>query len=100
MRYVAYPVCPFFSPSRELSVRLESANAFVFGAISMQDPDALTEGNQDDVAPSKEDATARSMAAFESVFENGTNIELDHHLVYFSRAFPLYFSLRSVVCAV
>ena len=34
---------------------------------------------------STEDATARSKAAFESVFENGTKIELDHYLVYFSR---------------
>lgn len=33
------------------------------------------------------EAAERASAAFQSVFENGTKIELDHHVVYFARKF-------------
>jgi hypothetical protein len=31
------------------------------------------------------EAAERASAAFQSVFENGTKIELDHYVVYFAR---------------
>jgi len=36
---------------------------------------------------SREDAEKMAVASFESVFENGPKIELDHHLVYHARGF-------------
>jgi len=43
-----------------------------------------------------EGAAQRGMAAFETVFANGTKIQLDHFLVYFSR---VLFSFCFVFCA-
>jgi hypothetical protein len=41
------------------------------------------------------EAAERASAAFQSVFENGTKIELDHHVVYFARkCWRFYFSLN------
>ena len=38
------------------------------------------------------EAAERASAAFQSVFENGTKIELDHYVVYFARkCSQLYF---------
>ncbi|KAA1467016.1 hypothetical protein DENSPDRAFT_768100 [Dentipellis sp. KUC8613] len=51
--------------------------------IAYPDPDALLD--PDEVVPiSQADAAARAMKAFESVFANGTKIELDHQVVYFA----------------
>jgi hypothetical protein len=41
---------------------------------------------------SRDEAAAGAKAAFEAVFEHGPKIELDHHLVYHSRAFRLFLS--------
>lgn len=41
------------------------------------------------------EAAERASAAFQSVFENGTKIELDHYVVYFARTCSqLYFFLH------
>lgn len=42
------------------------------------------------VGMSSEEASTRAVEAFEVVFQNGTNIELDHHLVYHARAYSLF----------
>ncbi|KAH9976889.1 hypothetical protein BGW80DRAFT_1436138 [Lactifluus volemus] len=51
--------------------------------IAYPDPDALLD--PDEVVPiPQEEAAHRSGAAFRAVFENGPNIELEHHIVYHS----------------
>ena len=71
-RYIAYPVSNHLS---SLSQRSD---------LSMQDPDAIVDKN-DDCPISKNEAVARAKSAFEAVFINGPKIELAHHLVYHAR---------------
>ncbi|KAJ7080170.1 hypothetical protein B0H15DRAFT_857139 [Mycena belliarum] len=49
--------------------------------VAFPDPDAVLEPGEVPSIP-KDEAAAGARAAFESVFENGPKIELDHHLVY------------------
>ncbi|KAJ7473524.1 hypothetical protein FB451DRAFT_1367440 [Mycena latifolia] len=49
--------------------------------VAFPDPDAVLEPGEVPGIPQAE-AAAGARAAFESVFENGPKIELDHHLVY------------------
>lgn len=41
------------------------------------------------------EAAERAGAAFQSVFENGTRIELDHYVVYFARKRRVHFALHT-----
>ncbi|KAF7312400.1 hypothetical protein MIND_00253400 [Mycena indigotica] len=51
--------------------------------IAFPDPDAIVEPATESVVRiTKDDAAARSKAAFQAVFDQGPKIELDHHLVY------------------
>ncbi|KAH9954696.1 hypothetical protein BC827DRAFT_1241298 [Russula dissimulans] len=51
--------------------------------IAYPGPDALVDPDEV-VSISQADAAKRACAAFQAVFENGTKIELDHHIVYYA----------------
>ena len=42
------------------------------------------------------EAAERAGAAFQSVFENGTKIELDHYIVYFARKRRVQYACMTV----
>lgn len=50
----------------------------------VQEPDAAIEPTET-FPISQEDAANRAVASFETVFKHGSQIELDHSLVYFAR---------------
>lgn len=51
-----------------------------------QEPNAVIDPN-DQVDIPREEAQKRAMAALQTVLDNGPKIELDHHLVYYTRMF-------------
>lgn len=77
MRYVAYPVS--FSCRQVGVVCLKTK----------QDPDAELDPNEV-VKFSKAEAEKTAEASLKAVFEHGSKIDLDHHLVYHARRSPHY----------
>jgi hypothetical protein len=57
---------------------------FFFLFACAQGPDAIVDPDEVVSIPQAE-AAERASAAFQSVFENGAKIELDHYVVYFAR---------------
>ena len=52
----------------------------------LQDPDADIDLNEPIVIP-KDTAEKVAKESFDAVFQHGPKIQLDHHLVYYSRKF-------------
>ncbi|KAF8632740.1 hypothetical protein AX15_001709 [Amanita polypyramis BW_CC] len=57
--------------------------------VAYPDRDAKVDPDEPVSIP-QEEAETKSVAAFRFIFENGPKIELDHHIVYHARAFPIF----------
>ena len=55
----------------------------------VKDPDAELD-MEEVVAISRDEASKSAEKSFRNVLEHGSQIELDHHLVYYTRTFLLF----------
>ena len=78
------------SKSEANYTRPAADDVFFFFFSCQKDPDALLDPEEKVPIP-REEAAKRACAAFEAVFANGHQVELDHYIVYNARKQPFTF---------